>query len=77
MAVNPFRTSIRRLTTTARRAAASSSSYASTAQEMTAYHVQVSSAQGVADSLTGGKSSRTFSSPNPPPLSKPQKYKEI
>jgi hypothetical protein len=54
MAVNPFRTSIRRLATTARRAA--SSSYASTSQEMTNYHVQVSQAQGVADSLTGGKS---------------------
>lgn len=49
MAVNPFRTSVRRLATSAARAATSM-----TPREMTSYHEHVSKAQGVVESLTGG-----------------------
>jgi hypothetical protein len=51
MAVNPFRIAARRFGTSAARAAVSK-----TPQEMTSYHEQVSKAQGVVESMTGGES---------------------
>jgi cysteine synthase len=54
MAVNPIRSSIRRLTTsTAARAMASSSSHNASPADITSYHAHVSKSQGIADALTG------------------------
>lgn len=60
MAVNPLRASVRRFATSAARAA--SSAHSVTPQEMTGYHEQVSKAQGVVDTLIGGRD--TISSPS-------------